>query len=539
MFLRFLRLTLYPPLIGAKNSFLRSKKNRRYAILSLLILLLIEFMLFRSGISLGKEEPKLIPALVFGMILSGGGVTFLASLIRSASNLFISTDAILFTIAPLSQWLHFLIRFFSIFFSASWSVLLFFIPIFLGISISCHSISFGYLFLFTIAVLSSGSAIAFSLIILLNSFFSASFLRDVGFISFFCLLVSASIFSLFFDSSSVNIDISKELLHKVQLTFPFIESLEVTSIGMAACSLLCLIVTKLVFQKFYFQALSKMSDHRGASVIFTKVVPALFLSKFPSLRAVTVKEYRSLFRDSLQLIQLLLFLGLTLLYLNFSRNIGKFADVPEKALPYWDMIKFIIHLIGSGLLLTGFSVRMIFPSFSLEGANIWILQSAPITELKFFLSKLFAWMLPLGTFGLILSISAMLSYDMSVELILVGAMSYLFSLLAVGCTTLSFGAHFSRFDWQHPGQLTGGWASLVCFIFAFSAYVFSVLIPITGAILFFISKTLSLTEFLLLTIAQGLVVGLFMFNVTKSTLTSIKAFSEARATKGKSARRGL
>jgi hypothetical protein len=115
-----------------------------------------------------------------------------------------------------------------------------------------------------------------------------------------------------------------------------------------------------------------------------------------------------------------------------------------------------------------------------------MLLSSPITPEKLIWSKWTAWTGILACIGGIFHVSSSLALNLSLEFILWGL--WLFIIL-VGVQTmicLAFGAVFVRFDWEHPGAVTGGlgsfFSSLFCSMVTIGIVILAISIPLISLV---------------------------------------------------------
>ncbi len=104
-----------------------------------------------------------------------------------------------------------------------------------------------------------------------------------------------------------------------------------------------------------------------------QVINRVFRFLPPAMRILIVKDVRTLSRDPLQFLQLLIFTGLVGFYITAIGRQSFYADSP-----YWrNMISFL-NLAVMALFVTIFTSRFVFPLLSLEGQKLWILGLCPI-----------------------------------------------------------------------------------------------------------------------------------------------------------------
>jgi hypothetical protein len=103
----------------------------------------------------------------------------------------------------------------------------------------------------------------------------------------------------------------------------------------------------------------------------------------------------------------------------------------------------------------------VFPSVSLEGSSLWILQVAPVNIQAILRAKYYSWATPIGFISSILFSSAGLA--LALEPLCIAALALSAFIISHGLVSLGIGigARFSRFDWEHPAELAMSWGGLV------------------------------------------------------------------------------
>ncbi len=114
----------------------------------------------------------------------------------------------------------------------------------------------------------------------------------------------------------------------------------------------------------------------------------------PPLISLVIKDFIIFFRDPTQWIQILIFLGIVMVYLV---NLGKFPY--SKVIKYWNEAIICFNIAASNFVLSIITTRFIYPQISLEGQQFWILSLAPIKK------TLIIWEKILSALGITLAFS--------------------------------------------------------------------------------------------------------------------------------------
>lgn len=181
------------------------------------------------------------------------------------------------------------------------------------------------------------------------------------------------------------------------------------------------------------------------------IVHTLFSPLPRPMRVLIVKDVQTFIRDPVQWSQVLIFCGLLGFYfLNLSR-MTYYSDSP-----YWRNIIGFFNLAVTGLLLSTFTSRFIFPLLSLEGQRFWILGLCPMSRDAILWSKF--WFATGGavitTFTLTLIGAMMLQLDpflIVLQLITVTILCFGLSGIAVG-----LGAKFPEMRQADPSKIAAG-----------------------------------------------------------------------------------
>jgi ABC-2 type transport system permease protein len=169
------------------------------------------------------------------------------------------------------------------------------------------------------------------------------------------------------------------------------------------------------------------------------------------LRALMLKDLRSLFRDPVQWTQGLLFFGLLGLYFLNLRHLRY-----HMLSPVWRNLIVFLNVFSLSAVMCSFCSRFVYPQLSLEGHGFWIVGLAPTTMGRVLLAKFLgavAGLLGLSA-GLMLLSTGMLGVDPAVRfaaLAVAAAMSLALPGLATG-----LGAVFLDLKQRNPMAIISG-----------------------------------------------------------------------------------
>ena len=173
-----------------------------------------------------------------------------------------------------------------------------------------------------------------------------------------------------------------------------------------------------------------------------------------SMRFLIIKDLRLFRRDPVQWSQLLIFIGLMLLYFF---NIDSFRQKQSNMqVTKWINIVSFLNLAVVGLILSTFTTRFIYPLISLEGRRFWILGRLPVDRDSILWGKfLFAaggsW-LPCATLVLVSDLM------LDVSGMVVSVHQAICVMLCVGLAGMAvgLGAMMPNFQEQSPSKIAAG-----------------------------------------------------------------------------------
>ena len=219
---------------------------------------------------------------------------------------------------------------------------------------------------------------------------------------------------------------------------------------------------------------SKTAHHRLAT--FTPLLNQQF-------RGIISKEYKNFSRDMTQAIQLLLLLGLCMIYLYNFRILHAIHGLPTSTRLWWQGFLVISNVGMGAFVITAVCTRFVFPSMSLEGQSFWILQTSPIGLRDILRAKFWCWLVPVATISSIIFASGALAINAEPHIVIINALSSWVICYGIVGLAVGLGAFFANFDWEHSSQLAASFGSLV-FMLSSTILICASLVPV--AILIFL-----------------------------------------------------
>src|SRR3954452_10372865 len=417
-------------------------------------------------------------------------LSFLAfsGVVTALSTFFLADDLRLLLVAPVATRRLFHARFLRTVVQASWMVVIFLVPVLIGVGrAKCAAWSYYLVALLTVvpfAIIPVAAGTAATLV-LVNTFpakrardilmlmgllFAASLVIVLRFIrpeqllrveslpdltDFFATLQSpiTPLLPSFWAGETLfaSLQGGRDLLHAAALW--------TTALG-------SVVVLRAASERWYFSGFSRSQEAPKAR--FTKfraldgLARALPLSTVR--RQMLIKDLKIFLRDVSQWSQLLLLLALVLLYL-YNFRVLDLSKIPYMS-GFLKNIYAFINLGMAGLVMATVSVRFAFPAVSAEGASFWIIRTAPISLHDFLWSKFWIGLIPvfLLTEGLTLAANHFLGIDPFLELVAAAAIAFM-SLALVGLAA-GLGARYPRFNAENPSQVAGSYGGIAFMVVA-------------------------------------------------------------------------
>jgi len=202
------------------------------------------------------------------------------------------------------------------------------------------------------------------------------------------------------------------------------------------------------------------------------------------LLALIKKEQRMFLRDASQVVQLFVILFLTFIYLFNIKNLKLLNFAVEESSYWWQGVLGLANICLGGCVAAAITTRFVFPSVSLEGRAYVLLRITPLSLPKLLLGKCVAWFIPVG--GVITTLLVTGALSLQLPEIAIFYTSVVAISLAVGLVGLGvgMGAVHAKFDWDHVSSLYSGFGNLLYMLLAF-VLIFVTLLP-TGFLYFLV-----------------------------------------------------
>lgn len=495
--LRAVVTLLTPHFLSIKNRWSSRHGVPRKELVSCLLVVLMMIGLYCCCVSMLRELAQATPDyhLAYTPIMSALALAmfimvFLSSSISALSALYVSKDMDFLLSAPVSKPTLLIAKMCETAFSICWMLVVFGIPLYISFG---EALSAGVLYytgapIVIVALLSPAVLLGTATAVIFSSLLPARGGRHA-----FALLFAVSI-GLFFailnngakmvlpsgGSTSSLLSVLKNsppwyLLPTTQISRA-IEGLargELSSAALAITTYAAVtgvswLISLALFQRLFLRTHTKLQVSNSPLQLDSRfgrsVARVLFAMTRRGTRALVTKEVYAFSRELTQTLQLTMLLTICALYsYNFSQ-INPPTKVGVEILQLWDVFMTALNVLLGLMVILSISSRFVFPSVSLEGGSLWILQSAPVSTRDILRAKYTSW------FSLIvlvaLSVFSAGGFAIGVEPRVIAASAISGIIISHGLVTLGlgFGARFARFDWEHQGQIatnTGNFVYMV------------------------------------------------------------------------------
>jgi ABC-2 type transport system permease protein len=406
-------------------------------------------------------------------------LSFLAfsGIVTALSTFFLSEDLRLLLATPIAVRRLFYARFTKTVLQSSWMVVIFLLPVLLGIGIArCAPCMFYVTALLTVApfcvipvAAGTGTTLllvnvfparrARDILMLMGLVFAGSIVLLLRFIQperllrvdslpdvtgFFATLQSpiSPMLPSFWAGETLFASLvgGRDLLHAAALW---------TTAGAAT------VLLSAASERWYFTGFSKSQEARKARFTKFQVLDAIgpMLPLTVVRRNLLMKDVKVFLRDVTQWSQLLLLLALVMMYL-YNFRVLDLDRIPYMAGTIKNFYAFL-NLGLAGFVMATVAARFVFPAVSSEGAAFWIIRTAPISLRDFLWSKFWSGFVPLVvlSFALTTVANEFLGVAPFLKAVTAGGIVFM-SFALVGLAT-GLGARYPRFSADNATDVAG------------------------------------------------------------------------------------
>jgi ABC-2 type transport system permease protein len=236
-------------------------------------------------------------------------------------------------------------------------------------------------------------------------------------------------------------------------------------------------------RRWYVQGFAKAqqgADHFVWGARWNAVARRLLVGMPAMRREFVLKDLRIFFRDSTQWSQLILLAVLVPVMLLNVQMLPLFSG--EKVPPLLVIAIIFVTQGLAGFVIAGTAERLVFPSVSLEGRQLWLLRSSPLDSLAMLRSKYLVGVMPLLILAFTLTITTNHLLHASDFMMIVSVCTVVAYTLAVGGLALGMGTLFPQFETENAAQIATSLGGLVFMLVAVTLLVAVVMLealPVT------------------------------------------------------------
>jgi ABC-2 type transport system permease protein len=186
----------------------------------------------------------------------------------------------------------------------------------------------------------------------------------------------------------------------------------------------------------------------------------------PERREFLLKDLRLFFRDPTQWSQLILLGVLVVVYLFNIRSLPLFSG---ERVPFFLITVIVFLNLGlAGFVLSAIAARFVFPAVSLEGRQMWLIQSSPLEFRSLLWSKYWLGTLPLLILAIFITVATNLLLEASGFMMAVSVGTLVLFTFAASAMALCYGAYYPKFDTENAAQIPTSFGGLVFMMSAIS-----------------------------------------------------------------------
>lgn len=416
-------------------------------------------------------------------------LSFLAfsGIVTALSTFFLSDDLRLLLAAPIATRRVFHARFLRTVGQASWMVVVFLVPVLMGIGrarcagLAFYATSIFAMVPFTVIPVAAGTIVT----LLLVNTFPARRARDI--LMLMGLLFAASLVILLrfirpeqlmkVESLPDITDFFATLQSPITPMLPSFwagETLFASLRGgfdllhagaLWTTALGSIVVVRAASERWYFSGFSRAQEAPKARFTRLRTLDRLVrgLPLSTVRKQLLIKDLKIFLRDVGQWSQLLLLCALVVVYLY------NFRVLDLQRIPYMSgFVKNVyafVNLGMAGLVMATVAVRFVFPAVSVEGLSFWIIRTSPISMRDFLWSKFWTGLIPVLLLTELVTVTAneFLGVDPFLKMTAAAAV-VMMSFALVGLAT-GMGARYPRFG-AGPAEVSGSFGGVAFMILA-------------------------------------------------------------------------
>jgi ABC-2 type transport system permease protein len=410
-------------------------------------------------------------------------LSFLAfsGVVTALSTFFLAEDLKLLLTAPVATRRLFLARFLRTVAQASWMVVIFLVPVLMGVArAKCVGPLFYLTAVATIAPfavipVAAGTAVTFVLVNTFPARRARDLLMLMGLLFAGGLVILLRVIRpeqlLTVQSLPEVTDFFATLQSPVTPLLPSFWAGETLFAGLRGdadllhmsalwtTALASIVIVSTASERWYFAGFSKSQEASKARFTKLTVLDTLagVLPLSPVRRQLLIKDLKTFLRDVSQWSQLMLLLALVLVYL-YNFRVLDLDRIPYMSGVLKNFYAFV-NMGMAGFVMATVAVRFVFPAVSTEGAAFWIIRTAPVSLRDFLWSKFWMGLIPVLVLTEVLTIVGNEFLGVAPFLKVTTALAIAAMSFALVGLAISLGARYPRFG-EDPTQAAGSYGGV-------------------------------------------------------------------------------
>ncbi|MBK9127895.1 MAG: hypothetical protein IPM13_08845 [Phycisphaerales bacterium] len=221
-----------------------------------------------------------------------------------------------------------------------------------------------------------------------------------------------------------------------------------------------------LLSRYWPEAFSRASHGRPTSVVrtgwLTQAVTLLLFFYLPrKLRVLMLKDVRSFIRDPAQWTQMVIMIGLLVVYAANLRSFPMNYDQPGMR-----AVMAFLNLTTVSLILATFTSRFVFPCVSLETQQLWLIGLLPMRRLAFLLNKFLFSVTITGLSALLVMGLAMRALELPADWTLLQLSVALGICVGLSGLSVGLGARFPMLGQRNPARIASGFGGTMNLVFS-------------------------------------------------------------------------
>ncbi|MBW2193387.1 MAG: hypothetical protein JRF27_06325, partial [Deltaproteobacteria bacterium] len=215
----------------------------------------------------------------------------------------------------------------------------------------------------------------------------------------------------------------------------------------------------IVADAIYFKGVSKART-AAARLLKNRPSEGRFLSFLPGpVRAFSIKEIKTFFRDQTQWSQLFLIGALIVIYV-YNFKVLPLEKAPIKTIYLQNLLAFL-NMGLAAFVLTAVAARFAYPAVSTEGDAFWLVKSVPIQLKSFLWIKFFVYFIPLLFLAEILIFATNILLGVTHFMMMLSVTTVFLMVPGIVSMGIGFGAAYPDFKSENPAQTVTSFGGLL------------------------------------------------------------------------------